>query len=125
MKKFKQILLALPEFLLIAAVIFYWISTGLIINPVAISLIVILILQIIFKNKILGLIIPSLLIITCLYMLMALISEFNEFPTFNADAKKLLFVGLSYLISTMIISITMIYKYSQTKSVDSTKLETC
>ena len=125
MKKFKQILLALPEFLLIAAVIFYWISTGLIINPVAISLIVILILQIIFKNKILGLIIPSLLIITCLYMLMALISEFNEFPTFNADAKKLLFVGLSYLISTMIISITMIYKYSQTKSVNSTKLETC
>ena len=125
MKKLKQILLALPEFLLIAAVIFYWISAGMIINPVAISLILILILQIIFKNKILGLIIPSLLIITCLYMLMALVSEFNEFPTFNADAKKLLFVGLSYFISTMIISIIMIYKYSQTKSVDSTKFETC
>jgi hypothetical protein len=112
MKKLKQNLFKLPEYLLIAAVIFYWGSAGIVINAIAIALIVILILQIIFKNRIIGLIIPSLLIMICLYMLMALISEFNEFPTFNAEAKKMLFVGLSYFISTMIVAGIMIYKYS-------------
>lgn len=127
MKIFKQILLKLPEYLLIAAVIFYWGSAGIVINLIAIALIIILILQIIFKNRIIGLIIPSLLIMTCLYMLMALISEFNEFPTFNAEAKKLLLVGLSYFISTMIVAGIMIYKYSVTKTINNhnQQTETC
>ena len=43
---------------------------------------------------------------------MALISEFSEFPTFNSEAKTLLFVGLTYFISTMVISGIMIYKYT-------------
>ena len=45
-------------------------------------------------------------------MLMALMSEFNEFPTFNFEAKKLLFVGLTYFILTIVVSGIMIYKYS-------------
>lgn len=111
MERLKKISLNLPEYLLIAAVIFYWTSSGMVINPIAIGLIIVLILQIIFKNRIVGVLIPSLLIMTSLYMLMALMSEFNEFPTFNSDAKKLLFVGLSYFISTMTVSGIMIYKY--------------
>lgn len=111
MKKTKQILLKLPEYLLIAAVLFYWMSAGLIINPIAIGLIALLVFQIIFKNKVIGLMIPSLLILTCLYMLLALMSEFNEFPSFNAEAKTLLFVGLAFFISTMAVSLLMIYKY--------------
>lgn len=118
MKNFKQILLKLPEYLLMAAVMFYWVSAGMVINPVAIVLIVILILQIIFKNRTIGLVIPIVLIMTCLYMLMALISEFNEFPTFNTDAKKLLFVGLSYFISTITVAGIMIYKYTMTKTMN-------
>ena len=117
MKKAKQIILKLPEYLLIIAVLFYWISVGLIVNPIALGLIALLIFQIIFKNKIIGLIIPSLLILTCLYMLLALMSEFNEFPTFNEEAKTLLFVGLSFFISTMAISVFMIYKYSKPRPI--------
>ena len=83
MKKLKKFLLELPEYLLIAAVIFYWGSAGMVINPIAIGLIILLILQIIFKNRIVGILIPSLLIMTSIYMLMALMSEFNEFPTFR------------------------------------------
>jgi len=112
MEKLKKLSLQLPEYLLILAVIFYWGSAGKVINPIAIVLIIGLILQIIFKNRIVGIIIPSLLILTSLYMLLALMSEFNEFPTFNADAKKLLFVGLSYFISTIIVSGLIIYRYS-------------
>jgi hypothetical protein len=127
MKKLNQILLKLPEYLLIAAVIFYWGSAGIIINPIAIALIVILILQIILRNRIVGIIIPSLLILTSFYMLLALISEFNEFPSFNAEAKKLLFVGLSYFILTMVVSGIMIYKYSMSKPTNNQnqKPETC
>lgn len=112
MEKLKKLSLQLPEYLLIFAVIFYWGSAGIVINPIAIVLIIGLILQIIFKNRIVGIIIPSLLILTSFYMLLALMSEFNEFPTFNSDAKKLLFVGLSYFISTIIVSGLMIYRYS-------------
>ncbi len=109
--KLKRIVLDLPEYLLIAAVLFYWSSTALILNPIAIVLMGILIFQLIFKNKIIGIMIPFLLILICLFMLLALLSEFNELPTFNDEAKQLLFVGLSYFISTIIISVVMLYKY--------------
>ena len=112
MKRVKTFILQLPEYLLIAAVLFYWFSTGLAVNYIAIGLIIVLILQIIFKNRIVGIIIPSILVMICLYMLLALMSEFKEFLTFSSDAKELLFVGLSYFISTIIISGVMIYKYA-------------
>lgn len=111
MKNIKIFILQLPEYLLIAAVLFYWYSSGMVVNYIAIGLITVLILQIILKNRIVGIIIPSILILASLYMSLALMSEFNEFPTFNSDAKELLFVGLSYFISTIIVSGIMIYKY--------------
>ena len=112
MKRVKTFILQLPEYLLITAVLFYWFSTGLAVNYIAIGLIIVLILQIIFKNRIVGIIIPIILVMICLYMLLALMSEFKEFLTFSSDAKELLFVGLSYFISTIIISGVMIYKYA-------------
>ncbi len=112
MKNLKKITLLLPEYLLIAAVTFYWISAGLLINPIAIGLIAGLIIQIIFKNKVVGFIIPAVLILTSFYMLLALLSELKEFPKFNSEAKTLLFVGSSYFLSTIIVSVIMIYKYT-------------
>ena len=111
MRKIKSILFRKPEILLIVAVIFYWGSAGLVINPIAIVLIVLLVFQTIYKNRILGLAIPTLLILTCLYMLLALMSEFNEFSSFNAEAKELLFVGLTFFLSTIFVSGLMIYTY--------------
>ncbi len=116
MKNIKRIVFQLPEYILIIAVIFYWGSAGMVVNPIAIGLIIGLVLQIIFKNRIVGIIIPSLLILTSFYMLFALMYEFNEFPTFNTDAKRLLFVGLSYFVTTMIVSGIMIYKYTTMES---------
>ena len=112
MKSFKKIILSLPEYLLVAAVLFYWMSAGLVVNYIAIGLITALVLQMIFKNKVVGIAIPLLLILTCLYMLLALISEFSEFPSFNSEAKTLLFVGLGYFLTTMLVSVIMIYKYA-------------
>ena len=98
--------------MLLAAVFFYWYSAGIIVNPIAIGLIIVLVLQIIFKNRIVGIIIPSFLILFSCYMIVALMSEFYEFPTFNADAKVLLFIGLSYFLTTIIVSGIMFYKYA-------------
>jgi hypothetical protein len=112
LKKNKLIFLKLPEYLLIVAVIFYWISTSSLFNPIAIGLLLVLIFQIVFQNKILGLIIPSVLILSCLYMILALISELYEFPTFNSDAKSMLIIGLTYFTFTVIVSFFMIFKFA-------------
>jgi len=112
MKSFKKIILRLPEYLLIGAVLFYWMSAGLVVNYIAIGLIIAIILQMIFKNKVVGIAIPLLLILTCLYMLLALISEVSEFPSFNSEAQTLLFTGLAYFFTTMFVSAIMIYKYA-------------
>ncbi len=104
--------LNLPEYLLIAAVIFYWVSTAMVFNPVAIGLLAILILQLFFKSRVIGIVIPGLLILASFYMLLAMMSELNEFPVFNADARKLLVVGLSFFVSTILVSGVMIYKYA-------------
>ena len=111
-----MILLKSLEYILILVIIFYWYSSGKTFNPLAIGLMSILILQIIIKKRILGFIIPGLLIIASLFMLMALMSEFSEFSTFNSEAKKMLFVGFSYFLSTIIVSGTMIYKYATLNS---------
>lgn len=115
MKRLNNTLKLLPEYLLIVAVVFYWISTANVINPYAIILISGLILQIVFKNKTIGIIIPSLLIAFSLLLIFALFSELSEFPTFNREAKKLLFIGLAFFMITIFFSVIMIVKYSNMK----------
>lgn len=80
-------------------------------NPVIIALIAFLILQVLIQHRIIGLLIPSVLMLVCFYMLFAVISEFNEFPSFNAEAKALLFVGLGLFLSGLLLSGVMIWKY--------------
>lgn len=112
MKGLKKISLDLPEYILLAAVVFYWFSAAIFINYVAIMLLIGFILQIVFKFRIVGIVLPSLLMLTSFYMLLALISEFNEFPTFNYEAKKLLFVGLAIFMVSMLVSGLMFFKYA-------------
>jgi len=45
-------------------------------------------------------------------MVAAVISEFNEFPTFDAEARNLLFVGLFYSFLLIIAAGFMVYKYT-------------
>ena|SRR5690554_7975943 len=99
------------EYLLIISTLFYWQSTGYIFNPVAIGLLLILIFQIIFRNKVLGIILPCVLIILSLYMLLALRSELNEFKVFNNEAQTLLLIGLSLFLSIIIVSFLMFFNY--------------
>ena len=112
MKNVKKVIFQLPEFILVASILFYWYFTSTLLNPIAIILIITLLLQIILKNRVLGIIIASFLILASSYMILALMSELNKFTSFNSNAKKILFVGLPYLIITASSAIMMIYKNS-------------
>jgi maltodextrin utilization protein YvdJ len=107
-----KIAAVLPESLLMGSVIFYWVSTANLLNPAAIVLVLVLGLQMVFKNRVVGLAIPIVLILASLFMVLALISELNEFPNFNADAQKMLLVGSTWLIATLCISGFMLFKYA-------------
>jgi len=111
----------LPEYYLLILVILSGYTPPFSFHPIIIGFVAILILQIIFRNKISGLIIASLFLLINLYMLLALFSEKNEFPIFNGDAKQLLIGGLLLLVFNLFVIGLMIYKYILLE--DTTKLE--
>jgi hypothetical protein len=112
MKRYKQILIQLPEYYLVALTILAALTLPLSLNPLVVGLAVVLTLQIIFKSKTVGFIIASLFLIANLFMLIALTTGLNEFPKFNANAKELLFGGLLLLGFNVFISALMFAKYS-------------
>ena len=113
MRNFKRILLRFPEYYLIVLTFLAGYKPPFFINPIAIGLIVILILQIIYKNKITGIVIAGFFTVINVYMLLALISEFSEFATLNADALQLLVGGLLLIVLNLFVSAVMIFNYQQ------------
>ena len=112
MNNFRQILMKSPEFYLMLIVILSGYTPPFSINPIAIGLLVIVILQLVFRNKISGLVIASLFLLANIVMIGALISELNEFQTFDAGAKKLLLGGGLILGFNLFVSGLMFFKYS-------------
>lgn len=102
-----------PEILLIGLNLFYWHSTSVVLNPVAIAIMVLLALQLKFKWKTFGIVLPALLLFICFYMSLALMSEFREFPSINYDALVLLGVGSMFLVTIAASSILMMVKYAK------------
>lgn len=111
MKHFRHYLMKSPEYYLIILVMLSGYTPPFSFNPFAISVVAILLLQIVFKNKISGLIIAGLFILVNLFMTGAVISEFKEFQTFNSGAKNLLFGGILILGFNLLMSGLMIVKY--------------
>lgn len=107
----KTFLLKLPEYYLIMAAILAGYAPPFSINPFFIGIVGILILQILFKNKISGIALGSLFFLINLFFLGALLSEFNEFPKSHYKAKLLLVVGLGIWMLNMFFALLMIYKY--------------
>lgn len=112
MKNKKQLFLKFPEFYLILLTILGGYTPPFSINPIFLVILGVLILHMIFKNKVVGTVVGILFLVINLYMVGALISEFNEFIAFTTEAKQLLFVGLTLWSLNMLASLTMIYKYA-------------
>lgn len=111
MKNSLSFLLNSAEYFLVVAILIYWYSTSNLQNPVAIGFLLLLIFQIFFRNKFLGIIIPCVLTLLSLYMLLALNSELNEFKSFDNEAQILLLYGLTLFIGTIIVSMLMLFNY--------------
>ena len=101
----------MPELYLILATIFYWVSTATLLNPIAFILLVLIVSQLIFNKKGIGIFLASLLIILNLYMFLALFSELSEFSAFTVSAQKLLFIGSGFLILNLFMSIKLLLKH--------------
>jgi hypothetical protein len=120
----KKLMKFIPELYLIIASIIYWELAGHEINYIAITLIFILIVQLIVKNRFSGLFIGTVMILINLYMFLALISELREFPTFNENAYKLLIYGFLYIGTNLFMAALMIIKYRKKSRLEIDKLST-
>lgn len=99
-----------PELYLFAAIGFYYISAAAVINWFAIGLWALLGLLVLSKSKVFGIVLGILLILINLYLVLALLSEFSEFDTFNADAAQLIGLGSLFLGLNLFFAGLLIYK---------------
>ena len=106
----------LSEIYWLIAILYYWSLTALAVNWFAILLLMILGLLLVTKNKIFGMTISIFLILINLYLLSALASELSEFEVFDADAKKLLGVGVLFIGLNLLFSVRLLLKYAQLPS---------
>ena len=112
MKKIQLFLL--PEILLII-VSLYWLFDNLTIsgyfNIIAFAVFLILLCQLFFQNKYIGILIASLIFLFSIYMVLAVLSEFHEFKTI--DTKAIQLIGFGFILCYVIFSaaILMFYKF--------------
>jgi hypothetical protein len=116
----KKIVLLLPELIILILSCLWLIDNyrvSSIINYYALSVAIAMVLQLVFKFKIVGLSMAIIIALFSLYMVLAVVSEFNDFPQVNFEALKLLVVGIYFCFLGFIAATIMAYKYV-IKSVD-------
>lgn len=121
MKDMKRIFLNLPEYYFAGLMLITGAFPSVFVNLFFVGVFIIIILQIIFRNRISGIILGTLIFLANLYFLGALLSEFHEFTEFNKRAQKLLFVGMSIWIVNLIFSVAMIYRYAAAEEMRNSK----
>ena len=110
----KKLLFLLPEILLII-VSLHWLLDNLIIsdhfNIIAFAVFLILLCQLFFQNKYIGILIASLIFLFSIYMVLAVLSEFHEFKTI--DTKAIQLIGFGFILCYVMFSaaILMFYKF--------------
>jgi len=108
----KLFLFKLPEYALVLLVLSAAYTPPFSFNPLVLIAVAALALQLIFKNRVTGLLIGGLFLLANLFFLGAVVSEFAEFPQKTSDAYQLLLGGFSVFLLTMAMSVMMIYKYA-------------
>lgn len=104
----------LPEvFLLLLSA--YWFLDNFILNKnfniFALITILLLASQLIFANKLIGVFLGFITSLFSLYMMLAVLDEFNDFKTINSQAIQLLLFGLFLFGVSFLLGILMCYKY--------------
>ncbi|WP_396192634.1 hypothetical protein [Flavobacterium sp.] len=109
----KKYLLLLPEFFIIALSIYWFLENYMgsgYVNYIALVVFVIVALQVFLKNKIVGIMLGSILFLFGLYMVLAVLSEFRKFTSIDSSAIQLISVGFLICFVLISSSIGLIYK---------------
>jgi len=110
----KKALPYVPEILLVIAAGTTFmgdlISTSTI-NYFMLGCLLILLTLIIWKNKYFALILSFILGVGSFYMLLAVLSEYSEFPAGDRDGLQLLAVGMSLFTSLLVVAFFLPKKY--------------
>lgn len=101
----------ISEILFLIATLIFWMMEGEVYHPLAIFLSLVFVQQIYFQNKLAGIFISGLLILSSIFFSFALISELAEFPIFDTDAQNLVLGGISVLIPIALNALMMLRKY--------------
>jgi hypothetical protein len=86
------------------------------INYFAIAIVAIMIFQLLFQNRIVGFAVGGILAMFSLYMVLAVRSEYNDFPSGSAEGIKFLIMGESLFLLSALSAIAMICKFAALKS---------
>lgn len=116
---FKKILSYLPEASMLGVGL-YWFIDNLLVSPSYINypilaVILFVLVLIIWRVKAFAITLSVLLSLGSLYMVLAVISEYREFPSGDPDGKRLLFTGLAIFLSLIVMSAIMPIKYFKKK----------
>ena len=103
-----------PELFLIASVIIYWVLTAMLVNPVAISLIVLLVAQLRFKNKNFGIILSFIFMLLSAYMMLAIFSDIIHLDFFYPRGLLMLCFGSLYFGGTAYFAFILLKKNNNT-----------
>jgi hypothetical protein len=110
----KKYLLLLPEIIIVILSAYWFLDNYLgrdVINPFALSVFFILLFQVIFQNKFIGMFLATITSLFSVYLVFAVISEFREFPSVTNEAIRLLLFGLLFCLLLFASSVIMIYKF--------------
>lgn len=110
MKKLRSLISYVPELILFALIIHYWISTYPL-NPVAWCLVLLLILQVILQRRALNLVLASLFMFLALWMLLAFLSDCAKITEYKASTRRFLIFGISFCGLLISSSVWMFVKY--------------
>ena len=97
-----------PEVLFILSVLFYWVSTSNLLNPVALVLMALGLVMLTKRFKPLAVGVGFLYMFINVYLILALISEFREFPAISTDALLMLGVGGLFIALNLFIGFRLI-----------------
>lgn len=117
-QRLKNVLSFFPEAILLSMTLFMLIADLLkssSVNYIVLVLIGLILGMIFLKNKCIAILISSLIALGSAYMLLAVLSEYYEFPAGDTEGIKMLLFGFLLFVSVIILAVVMPFKYFRKK----------
>jgi hypothetical protein len=101
-----------PEYCFLAISLIFWASTLQLFNPIAIVVVLLSVLMVWSQNKSVANFISIVYGLMTFYFLLALLSEFSEFPQMDSSAWSLISVGSLIVLANVLIIYGLWTKYN-------------